>query len=104
MSTVSFPKIKYPIDTRLMTPEDRRQVLAYDLIWKWLEHASIVHLPDIEGMTLLNDTAANLNGLGSYLLTKFGEELFEPGSIVEDGTTFTANASPGRAGVQAQSK
>lgn len=79
---IVFPKLKYPLDTRFMSPKDRAVVLAYDCVWRM--NAECV-LPDTgaeykKQMTLAFDIEANLANLGYIIeheICKGSDEMFE---------------------------
>lgn len=79
---IVFPKLKYPIDTRALTPAERAIVLAYDCIWRM--NANCV-LPDDgtdykQQMTLAFDIEANLSNLGyviEHQICKGSDAMFE---------------------------
>ncbi len=82
-----FPKLKYPIHTSYLKPEVRLILLAYDLTYRWLTTASLRDVSETEGITLLHDTEANLNGLGTFIANEIGPHVFDP-SLTDDGTFF----------------
>jgi hypothetical protein len=83
----NFPKLKYPIHTFNLKPEVRLILLAYDLTYRWLTTASLRDVSETEGITLLHDTEANLNGLGTFIANEIGPHVFDP-CLTDDGIFF----------------
>lgn len=75
------------MNTRDLSAVERRQLLAYDIVWRWLTTASLRDVSETEGITLLHDTEANLNGLGTFIANEIGPHVFDP-SLTDDGTFF----------------
>lgn len=75
------------MNTRDLSAVERRQLLAYDIVWRWLTTASLRDAGETEGITLLHDTEANLNGLGTFIANEIGPHVFDP-SLTDDGTFF----------------
>ena len=76
---VQFQKLKYPLNRTTLNAQDGIILLAYDIIWRWRESASISHLQKDDGLALLHDTEANLMGLEAYIKHTIpdGAERFE---------------------------
>lgn len=75
------------MNTRDLSAVERRQLLAYDIVWRWLTTASLRDVSETEGITLLHDTEANLNGLGTFIANEIGPHVFDP-PLTDDGTFF----------------
>lgn len=75
------------MNTRDLSAVERRQLLAYDIVYRWLTTASLRDVGETEGITLLHDTEANLNGLGTFIANEIGPHVFDP-SLTDDGTFF----------------
>lgn len=75
------------MNTRDLSAVERRQLLAYDIVYRWLTTASLRDVSETEGITLLHDTEANLNGLGTFIANEIGPHVFDP-SLTDDGTFF----------------
>lgn len=75
------------MNTRDLSAVERRQLLAYDIVWRWLTTASLRDVGETEGITLLHDTEANLNGLGTFIANEIGPHVFDP-PLTDDGTFF----------------
>jgi hypothetical protein len=87
MTEVKFPKLKYPLDTRMMNQVNRMLFLNYDCIWRllytWDEAGELAR------MTLLNDAHANLQTLGDYLEKALSAgDMFEPELDGKDDIVF----------------
>ena len=82
-----YPKLRWPMNTRDLSAVERRQLLAYDIVWRWLTTASLRDVSETEGITLLHDTEANLNGLGTFIANEIGPHVFDP-PLTDDGTFF----------------
>lgn len=76
-----FPRLKYPLDRRNLTTEQGLILLAYDIVWRWRDKASISHLDSFEGLTLVHDTEANLEGLGAFIKRELDFERFDAESV-----------------------
>jgi hypothetical protein len=87
--TKRFPRLKYPLDRRGLSFLDGMALLNYDILHRWLTNAYTSHMSKIEALTLINDTEANLNALGAYLVETLGKDRFED-EITEDGSIFGA--------------
>lgn len=74
----TYPKLRYPLDRRALDMEPGLILLAYDMIYRWSQVASVSHLDKFEGITLIHDTEANLDSLGDYINAKIGSDRFEP--------------------------
>lgn len=72
-----FPKLQYPLDRRNLSPEAGLILLAYDMIWRWRDKASISHLEPFDGTVLLHDTEANLSSLGCFIEQNLGNDRFD---------------------------
>ena len=75
------------MNTRDLSAVERRQLLAYDIVYRWLTTASLRDAGETEGITLLHDTEANLNGLGTFIANEIGPHVFDP-PLTDDGTFF----------------
>lgn len=72
-----FPKLKWPLNRTGLKEEQGLFLLAYDMVWRWHKMASISHLNEIDGLSLLEDTRVNLNQLGLYIVSNIGADRFE---------------------------
>jgi hypothetical protein len=62
-----FPKLRYPINTHALTPEDRMILLAYDMIYRAKEELYATGIALHED--LKHDLDANLTILGHHIET-----------------------------------
>jgi len=82
-----FPKLKLPLDRRLLDPNQGRQLLAYDIILRLATEVLERKATPLELDTLKNDAEANLHSLGNYIEAELGKDRFDPEPI-SDGTMF----------------
>lgn len=67
---INFPKLRYPIHTKGLAPEDRNILLAYDCIYrakKEFEALRELKQETVLGLTLSQDMDANLANLGHHI-------------------------------------
>ncbi len=67
---MSFPKLRYPINTFKLTDDDRNQLLAYDIIFRLMNQ--IRGSEEFHKIEILNendrlDAEANLTNLGHHI-------------------------------------
>jgi hypothetical protein len=62
---MGFPKLKYPIQTKGLSNENRLIVLAYDAIYRAREKYSMED--QSHDVDYIHDLCANLSNLGSYI-------------------------------------
>ncbi len=71
----NFPKLKWPLETRHLTTEQRLILLAYDIVWRQ-EFQQNVTVNEMENLS--HDICANLQGLGAYIEQNVNLFAFEP--------------------------
>lgn len=84
---MQFPKLKTPLDRRTLTPDQGRQLLAYDIIQRLVLALSGEPLAGVQRATLISDADANLHSLGLYIEKELGPDRFQD-KPVDDGTVF----------------
>jgi regulator of RNase E activity RraB len=87
MRMESFPRLKLPLNRTTLTPDQGRQLLAYDITQRLVAELISPSLDAVGLTTLLSDADANMHGLGTFIRENLGPDRFDD-EVVDDGTVF----------------